>query len=115
MLQEIPIVVSLYVFVCYFTDFCLADISKYIYPIFGSSLYIMLRLFFVARRLYVSKWALVLYITLAAMSFVELVDNIFGLSQNAIAFHQISQTVFIVGVLSSFITFLYGRFQNIPK
>lgn len=114
MLQEIPIVVSIYIFVCYFMDFCSIDISKYVYPVFGSSLYIMLRLFFVARRLYVSKWALVLYLMLAIMSLAELVDNIFGLPQNAVAFHQTSMAVFIVGVISSFITFLYGKFQNIP-
>lgn len=113
MLQEIPIVVSVYVFVCYFTDFCVADISKYVYPVFGSSLYIMLRLFFVARRMYVSKWALVLYLTLAAMSMVELIDNIFGLPQNAVAFHQTSQTVFIAGIISSLTTFLYGKFQSV--
>lgn len=115
MLQEIPIVVSIYVFVCYFTDFCAADISKYVYPVFGSSLYIMLRLFFVARRLYVSKWTLVLYLTLATMSLVELIDNIFGLPQNAVAFHQTSQTVFIAGIISSLTTFLYGKFQSVPE
>jgi len=108
-------VVSLYVFVCYFTDFYVADISKYVYPVFGSSLYIMLRLFFVARRMYVSKWALVLYLTLAAMSLVELIDNIFGLPQNAVAFHQTSQTVFIAGIISSLTTFLYGKFQSVPE
>lgn len=112
MLQEIPIVVSLFVFVCYFTDFCHYNICKYTYPVFGSSMYIMLRLYFVARRLYVSKWSLVLYLTLACISLVELIDNIFGMPSNAAAFHQISQTVFIAGVFSSFITFLYGKYKD---
>lgn len=112
MLQEIPIVVSLFVFVCYFTDFCNYNICKYTYPIFGSSMYIMLRLYFVARRLYVSKWSLVLYFTLSCVSLIELIDNIFGMPSNAIAFHQILQTVFISGIFSSFVTFLYGKYKN---
>lgn len=75
-------------------------------------MYIMLRLYFVARRMYVSKWSLVLYLTLSCMSLVELIDNIFGMPCNAITFHQVSQMVFITGILSSFITFLYGKYKD---
>lgn len=115
MLQEIPLVTSFFVLVVYCTDIYGHDLCKYIYPLFGFSSYIMFRLYLVARKMYVSKWALVLYIMLISISFVELFHNIFPMCVKSIIIQHLLNIIFVTGVISSFITFLYGKYKDASK
>lgn len=111
-LQEIPIVLSLAVLANYFLDLFDIDISLYEYPVFGFSFYIMIRLYLAARRLYVSYWSLVLYIMLLLLMVFEFADNVCGISENVIYLQEIVEITFVVGVISSLVTFIYWKFKH---
>lgn len=114
-LQEIPLVISFFVFLCYIFDFFKLIMSNYFCPIFGFSFYIIFRLYCIARKLYVSNWSKILYIMLMIISLFELFDNIFFTKENAILANQLFIIIFTTGVFSSFITYLYGKFKSIYK
>lgn len=114
-LQEIPLVVSVVVFTVMITDIAGYNISKYTYPLFGFSFYILARLFSAACAMRVSLWSRSLYLQQIVISVTEFADNLCGLSDKVIHFQQVMNTVIIAGILSSFITFLYGKFKSLDK
>lgn len=111
-LQEIPLVLSLAVFVNYFSELIDIDISMYEYPIFGFSIYLLIRLFLSARKLYVSTWSLILYVTLIIVACVDFADSIFKLTDKVLYLQEIMDTLFTAGVFSSFLTFIYMKFKG---
>lgn len=115
MLQEIPLVISVVVFLVYFTNLFGNVLAEYIYPLFGFSFYIMLRLYMVAKGMYVQKWSRVLYITLMIISLIEFVDNIISVPLDVLFLQEIIEIMFVIGVISSFITFLYGKYKKFRK
>lgn len=115
MLQEIPLVLSLAVFVCYILDLFKIQAVFYVCPIFGFSFYMLLRLYIVARKLYVSRWSRVLYVMLIVLTLFNFIDNMFFTPDDLVLANQITTIIFVSGTFSSFITFLYGKFQDISK
>ena len=114
-LQEIPLVVSVVVFTVMIADIAGYNISKYTYPLFGFSFYILVRLFSAACAMHVSLWSKSLYLQQIIISVIEFADNLCNLSDKVIHFQQVMNTVIIAGILSSFITFLYGKFKSLNK
>lgn len=114
-LQEIPLVLSLIVFIVMLADIAGYDISKYTYPLFGFSFYILVRLFSAACVMHVSLWSKSLYLQQIMISVIEFADNLCDLSDKVVHFQQVMNTVIIAGILSSFITFLYGKFKSLNK
>lgn len=114
-LQEIPLVLSAAVVLCFATDFARFEMEFLLCPIFGFSLYMLVRLYAIARRLYVSRWSRLLYIILIFVSATDFLDTIFDFSCRIVEFQQHVFSLFIVGILSSLLTFIYDKFKSTDK
>lgn len=114
-LQEIPLVLSAAVVVCSSADFASLEAECLLCPIFGFSLYMLVRLYAIARRLYVSRWSRLLYITLIFVSATDFLDTILDFSGSIVEFQQHVFSLFIVGILSSLLTFIYDKFKSTDK
>lgn len=110
-LQEIPVVLTLFVLLNYTLDFLGYRVFTTLCPLFGFSLYIVLRLYSVARRMHVSRWSRILYIGLAFVVTADFADAVAGISYRLAEFQQFVFAVFLACVLSSFITYIYGKWR----
>jgi uncharacterized membrane protein YeiB len=110
-LQEIPVVLTVFVLLNYTLDFMGYSVFLCMCPLFGFSLYVILRLYSVARRMHVSRWSRILYVALAAVVLADLADILFGISYRLAEFQQYAFAVFLACVLSSFITYIYGKWR----
>lgn len=110
-LQEIPVVLTLFVLLNYTLDFLGYRVFTTLCPLFGFSLYIVLRLYLVARRMHVSRWSRILYVGLAFVVTADFADAVFGISYRLAEFQQFVFAVFLSCVLSSLITFIYGKWR----
>lgn len=110
-LQEIPVVLTLFVLLNYTLDFLGYRVFTTLCPLFGFSVYIVLRLYLVARRMHVSRWSRILYIGLAFVVTADFMDTVCGISYRLAEFQQFFFAVFLSCVLSSLITFIYGKWR----
>lgn len=110
-LQEIPVVLTLFVLLNYTIDFLGYRVFTTLCPLFGFSLYIVLRLWLVARRMHVSRWSRILYIGLAFVVTADFMDTVCGISYRLTEFQQFVFAVFLSCVLSSLITYIYGKWR----
>lgn len=111
-LQEIPLVLSLFVLLNYILDIFIIDIDRFICPVFGFSIYVLIRLYSISRKMFVPRWSRSLYIALIFIVSVELMDEIFGFSLRFIEFQQYVFLMFIVGCISSLVTYIYDKFRK---
>lgn len=114
-LQEIPLVLSVFVIVCFLFDTYNMEIDWHICPLFGFSVYILLRLYAASRRLYVSRWSRMLYLNLVMVASVDFLDSVFNSSTRFINLQEFIFAIFISVILSSFVTFLYEKFKRQSK
>lgn len=110
-MQEIPVVLTLFVLLNYTLDFLGYRVFTTLCPLFGFSVYIILRLYLVARRMHVSRWSHILYIGLAFVVTADFMDTVCGISYRLAEFQQFVFAVFLSCVLSSLITFIYGKWR----
>ena len=111
-LQEIPLVMSVIVIINFASDTLRLSVGEYLCPLFGISAYIMLRLYMISRLLYVSRWAKMLYVILAFVCLMVFVDNIFAFKLLIVDFQQLVFSMFIIGCISSFITYIYDKYKH---
>jgi len=110
-LQELPIVISVFVIANFLFDTIDVDADWLLAPLAGGSIYVLVRLYMVSRIMYVSKWAKILYITLIAVCSVDVFDIFFDFSDKFICFQEITFCMMITGVIVSFCTFIYDKFK----
>lgn len=115
MLQELPIVISVFVIANFVFDTVKIDSDWLLAPLAGGSIYVLIRLYMVSRVLYVSRWAKALYVTLIAVCSIDFADSIFNFSYTFVGFQELVFCMFITGVLSSLCTYVHGKWQNSRK
>lgn len=114
-LQEIPVVLSVFVLVNFISDTLRLDIGKYLCVFFGFSEYLLVRLYLISRRMYVSRWSRVLYVTLILVCTIVILDEIFAFSLVFVELQELVFCMFITGVLSSLCTYVHGKWQKSRK
>ena len=112
LLQEIPIILSIVVVIGFLCDIYEIDAAWYLCPLAGFSIYILLRLYMVSRKMYVSRWSRLLYLNLIMVSVVDFTDNIFHFSTKFVNLQEFVFSIFICGVISSLLTFIYDKYKH---
>lgn len=112
LLQSIPVVLSVVVVFGFLLDTCDIYVMWYACPMFGFSVYTMLMLYIISRRLYVSRWSRVLYLNLIMVSTFDLIDTIFKFSERILCLQEFVFSIFIAVVVSSLCTFIYDKFKH---
>lgn len=111
-LQQIPIVLSLVVVIGFLCDTYDFELCWYLCPIAGFSIYVLVMLYIISRRLYVSIWSRILYLNLIMVSFVDFLDSIFKFSEKFATFQEFVFSIFIAVVVSSLCTYIYDKFRH---
>lgn len=111
-LQTTPIVLSLFVLFCNVTDILCVNLSWFLCPLFGFSVFVLFQMYRAARLMYASRWSRVLYITLIFIVTTELIDEAFALSLKGVEIQQFAFCTLIVGVIASLFTYIYDKFKH---
>lgn len=111
LLQINPIILSLIVVIGFMCDQYELDFAWYLSSSFGFSLFVLIIFYAISRKLYVSLWSKILYLDLMMVSAVDLADNVFDFSMRFINLQEFIFSIFIVGCLSSLLTFIYDKWK----
>lgn len=111
-MQTTPVVLSLFVLFCNVTDILCVNLSWFLCPLFGFSVFVLFQIYRAARLMYVSRWSRVLYVTLIFIVTTELIDEIFALSLKGVEMQQFLFCMLIVGVIVSLCTYIYDKLKH---
>ena len=111
LLQINPIILSLIVVIGFMCDQYELDFAWYLSSSFGFSPFVLIIFYAISRKLYVSLWSKILYLDLMMVSAVDLADNVFDFSMRFINLQEFVFSLFIVGCLSSLLTFIYDKWK----
>lgn len=110
-LQICPIVITTATLIDIVLDLLGIVVTSFICTFFGTSLFITVGLYTISRSLYVSTWSKILYIALIVALLFDFLDQLFVFNITSIIFNELLLLILIVGILSSFITFIYDKFK----
>lgn len=110
-LQICPMVITIATLIDIVLDLLGIVVTSFICTFFGTSLFITVGLYTISRSLYVSTWSKILYIALIVALLFDFVDQLFVFNITVIIFNELLLLILIVGILSSFITFIYDKFK----
>lgn len=111
-LQELPIVISLFVVSNFLFDTINIDADWVLAPLAGCSIYVLVRLYMISKVMYVSCWARIMYLTLISVCTVDFADNIFDFSYNFVNLQEVGFCMMITGIIVSLCTYIYDKFRH---
>lgn len=110
-LQIYPVITTLCIIVDIVLDTLNVFITPFICGFFGTSLFVTTGLYIISKALYVSTWSKSLYIALIAELLFDILDQFFHFNITAIIFNEIAMLIIGVGIIASFITFIYDKYK----
>lgn len=112
LLQVYPLVITLAAVADTAVDLSGSNITEFLSPFFGVSLFAILCPYCMARAVGVSPWSKALYATLGfSFLFTAACEFVFtGITDFAAA--EVTMLILLTGIVSSFITYLYDKYRN---
>lgn len=112
LLQVYPLIIALASIVDTAVSLAGGDISRITSPFFGVSFFAIFCPYCMAKAVCVSAWSKALYATLGfAFLFAIACEFVFtGVTQ--LAYAEVTMLILLTGIISSFATYLYGRYKD---
>ena len=111
LLQIYPLVEGVFAVIAYLFDSYGIDIMYYLNPVCGFSFFMSLLMFVVACCLCLSMWNKIMNLAFTIITLIDFLDIVFCFNLNFINLQMVINGILIVGIIVSFITFLYDKWK----
>lgn len=110
-LQVYPIVTALAFLLDTILDAVGIVITDFIGAVFGVSIFPLVYLWWLSRRLKVSVWSRIMYATLFVVILFYIINGLFAFTESAIIIDKIVFIILTSGTISSLLTYIYTKYR----